>query len=106
MAGHPWVWAGVGAGKLDSNHAWTGGENSDVPTSLNLPRGCDIDGSPEREEWDPITDPIRTGQPGGRGGRADRHPAPSWPVGLSYPTATEHKHPRRKLCGNFSSGHR
>ncbi len=41
MAGHPWVWAGVGSGKLDSNQARTGGENSDVPTSLNLPRGCD-----------------------------------------------------------------
>jgi len=27
-------------------------------------------------------DPVRQGQPGGRGGRADRHPAPSWPVYL------------------------
>src|SRR3954453_10606777 len=27
MAGQPWAWASVGAGKLDSNHARTGAEN-------------------------------------------------------------------------------
>jgi zinc transporter, ZIP family len=31
------------------------------------------------------------GQPGGRGGRADRHPAPSWPVPDNYPRPPEHK---------------
>src|SRR4051794_23786349 len=42
IAGHPWAWASVGAGKLDSNHALTGAENrsSAIPPTT-LRRGYD-----------------------------------------------------------------
>ena len=47
-------------------------------------------------------DPVRRGQPGGRGGRADRHPAPSWPVPDNYPAPPEHKPTAEKVSGEAS----
>jgi len=39
MAGHPWLCAGVGAGKLDSNQARTAGENKEVTTPFHRTEG-------------------------------------------------------------------
>src|SRR5262245_29725433 len=53
MAGHPWAWAGVGAGKLVSNHAWTAGEKRGASTTGTLLRGYDREAGVRREERDP-----------------------------------------------------
>src|SRR5262245_25440921 len=99
IAGHPSDWAAVGAGKLVENQAWTAGEHGAISTDQRYRGGVTVSPwgrrpvvrHPEREERDP-TGPVPTGQPGGRGGRADRHPAPSWPVHLRYPRFTPDKH--------------
>src|SRR5262245_11591342 len=74
MAGQPWAWAGVGAGKLVSNQACTAGENREASTPATLQTGYDRKPRPGREERDPFgSRPYRTARGAGRaGGQAPR----------------------------------
>src|SRR4029453_16706425 len=71
MAGQPWDWAGVGAGKLVSNQARTAGENREASTRVTLQTRYDRE--PCRPRWGMTAPSARTRRTGPEiGSRPDR----------------------------------